>query len=129
MQCTEELGYGCPTACPVGPKAHRNKPAEPHANRALEPSAAARAPPSPFTRDRSAWLSGCAPGGAEEVFVSRAEGVRPWVFVSGCSFLVVRLRRRTGRRPASGPDLACRLGFRGRGSTASRWTPLPRPAG
>src|SRR4051812_3348554 len=38
-----------------------------------------------------------------------------YLFVSRCSSLVVRLKRRTGRRPASGRNLAPRLGFRGRG--------------
>ena len=43
------------------------------------------------------------------------ETVRLWVFVSRCSSVGVRLRRRIGRRPASGSDFALRLGFRGRG--------------
>ena len=67
------------------------------------------------------------PGEAEaprHAFVSSVPGVRFCLFVSWYSPLGVRLRRRTGRRPAAGPDLALRLGLRGRGSTASRWTPF-----
>ena len=49
------------------------------------------------------------------MFVSTPSGVRLWVFVSSCSPLVVRLRRRTARRPARGQNTASGLAFRGRG--------------
>src|SRR4051794_22892720 len=66
------------------------------------------------TRGRHARRPSALTGG-RRLFVSTLAPVRLLVFVSGCSFLGVRLRRRTGRRPASGPDLASRLGLRGRG--------------
>lgn len=58
----------------------------------------------------------------------RPAAVRLWLFVSSCSSLVVRLRRRTGRRPAPGTDFALRLRFRGRGVHRCALDPLPRHA-